>query len=176
VGLHSGAAAVRRRARQRPAELAEAGSRVQQVAGVLVVGLTVWLLVRRLREYDVAQRRVLAPLFGYGVVAVLAIPISANVVRPLLGLGEEAMVALQVAALAGVPVGFLLVVLRGGFARTGELSAFVTSVASSGSRRNLEDAVASTLGDPSATLLHWSPGTGRLRRHHRRGGALAADR
>ena len=139
-------------------ELAEAGSQVQKAAGLVVVGVTVWLLLRRLREYDSAQRRVLAPLFGYGVVAVMAIPISANVVGPLLGLGEDAVVALQVVALAGVPVGFLLVVLRGGFARTGELSAFVTSVAwSSGSRRDLEEAVASTLGDPSVTLLHWSP-------------------
>lgn len=139
-------------------ELAEAGFRVQQVGGVVVVALTVWLLVRRLREYDTTQRRVLAPLFGYGVVGVLAIPIVSNVLRPLLGLSEEAMVALQVVALAGVPLGFLLVVLRGGFVRTGELSAFVTSVASSSrSRRDLEEAVASALGDPSVTLLHWSP-------------------
>ncbi|MCA1656228.1 MAG: histidine kinase [Actinobacteria bacterium] len=139
-------------------ELAQAGYRVQQFGGVVVVAVTVWLLVRRLREYDAAQRRVLGPLFGYGVLAVLAIPIVANVLRPLLGLGDETVVALQAAALAGVPLGFLLVVLRGGFARTGELSAFVTSVASSsGTRRELEEAVASTLGDPSVTLLHWSP-------------------
>ena len=142
-------------------ELAQAGYRVQQFGGVVVVAVTVWLLVRRLREYDAAQRRVLGPLFGYGVLAVLAIPIVANVLGPLLGLGDEAVVALQAAALAGVPLGFLLVVLRGGFARTGELSAFVTSVASSsGSRRELEEAVASTLGDPSVTLLHWSPAQG----------------
>ncbi|MDQ3610744.1 MAG: histidine kinase [Actinomycetota bacterium] len=142
-------------------ELAQVGDRVQAVAGVAVVALTVWLLVRRLREYDAAQRRVLAPLFGYGVLAVLAIPIVANVLRPLLGLGDDQVAAVQAAALAGVPLGFLLVVLRGGFARTGELSAFVTSVASSsGSRRELEEAVASTLGDPSAALLHWSPAQG----------------
>lgn len=142
-------------------ELAEAGSRVQKCAGVVVVAMTVWLLVRRLREYDAAQRRVLAPLFGYGVLAVMAIPIVANVLRPLLGLGDEATTALQLVALAGVPLGFLLVVLRGGFARTGELSAFVTSVASSsGSWRDLEEAVASTLGDPSAALLHWSAAQG----------------
>jgi len=142
-------------------DLAQAGARVQQVGGVVVVAVTVWVLVRRLREYDSAQRRVLAPVFGYGVLAVLAIPIIANVLRPLLGLGEEAVVALQVVALAGVPLGFLLVVLRGGFARTGELSAFATAVASSsGSRRELEEAVASTLGDPSAALLHWSAAQG----------------
>ena len=143
-------------------ELAQAGYRVQQFGGVVVVALTVWLLVRRLREYDAPQRRVLAPLLGYGVLAVLAIPIVANVLNPLLRLSDDATVALQVVALAGVPLGFLLVVLRGGFARTGELSEFVTSVASSsGSRRELEEAVASTLGDPSVTLLHWSPAQSR---------------
>ena len=138
-------------------ELALAGYRVQQVAGVVVVTLTVWLLLRRLRGYDAAQRRVLAPLLGYGVLAVLSIPIVANVLGPLLDLDDQ-VPALQAAALAGVPIAFLLVVLRGGFARTGELSAFVTSLASSsGSRRELEDAIATTLGDPSASLLHWSP-------------------
>ena len=44
----------------------------------------------------------LAPLFGYGVLAVLAIPIIANVLKPLLGLSDDAVVALQGAVLAGV--------------------------------------------------------------------------
>jgi signal transduction histidine kinase len=110
--------------------------------------------VRRLREYDAQQRRTLAPLFGCGVLAVLAVAIGANVLGPL-GLGQLA-VAVQLAAIAAVPIGFLVVVLRGGFARTGELGAFVGSVASSpGSRHDLEQAVATTLGDPSAALLHW---------------------
>ncbi len=57
--------------------------------------------------------------------------------------------------------GFLLMILRGGFVRTGELSELVTSVvSSSGSRRDLEEALASTLGDPSVTLLHWSAAQG----------------
>ena len=138
--------------------LALAGERAQQVLGAVVVAATVWLLVRRLREYEGKQRWALAPLFGYGVIAVLAVPVVANVLRPLLGLGPYAVATLQLTALATVPLGFLSVVLRGGFARTGELSAFVTSLASSsGSSRDLEAAVAGTLGDPSATLLHWSP-------------------
>jgi signal transduction histidine kinase len=99
-----------------------------------------------------------APLFGFGVLAVVAVPVVANVLRPLLGLGPEATAGLQLIAFATVPLGFLGVVLRGGFARTGELNAFVTSLlSSSGSSRDLEDAVAATLGDPSAALLRWSP-------------------
>jgi hypothetical protein len=138
--------------------LALAGERVQNVAGALVVAVTVWLLVRRLREYGPRQRWALAPLFGFGVLAVVAVPVVANVLRPLLGLGPEATAGLQLIAFATVPLGFLGVVLRGGFARTGELNAFVTSLlSSSGSSRDLEDAVAATLGDPSAALLRWSP-------------------
>ena len=136
-------------------DLAEVGARVQQVCGAVVVAVTVWLLVRRLREYDARQRRVLAPVLGYGVLAVLAIPLGGSLLRAL-GLGDGA-VAIQLAALAGVPIVFAAVVLRGGFARTGELSAFVSSLASSsGSPRDLEQAVATTLGDPSASLLQWS--------------------
>ena len=138
--------------------LATAGERAQEVLGALVVAVTVAVLVRRLREHEGRQRWVLAPLFGCGVLAVVAVPLVANVLQPLLGLGQEAAVALQLVALATVPLGFLAVVLRGGFARTGELDAFVTSLASSsGSSRELESAVATTLGDPSATLLQWSP-------------------
>lgn len=138
-------------------ELAAAGAWVQRTCVAVVVVVTVWLLVRRLREHNSGQRRVLAPVLAYGVLAVLAISLG-GVLR--LWLGDDA-VYLQLAAIAGVPIVFAAVVLRGGFAPTRELSAFVTSVASSsGSRNELEQAVATTLGDPSATLLHWSPTQG----------------
>jgi signal transduction histidine kinase len=69
--------------------------------------------------------------------------------------------ALRLTAFATVPLGFLGVVLRGGFARAGELNAFVTALMSSaGSSRDLEGALAATLGDPSATLMRWSPAAG----------------
>lgn len=142
-------------------DLAQAGYRVQQVVGTVVVALTVLVLLRRLREQQPAQRRLLAPLFLYGVVAVVAAPLVANVLMPLLDLGPEPTAALQLALVGTVPLGLLAVVLRGGFARTAELDAFVTSIASSSdAERDLDDAVAATLGDPSARLLRWSDGTG----------------
>lgn len=149
---------------ERP-DLAQAGFRVQQVVGAVVVAVTVLVLVRRLRAHEPPQRRLLAPLFGYGLLAVVAVPLVANVLSPLLGLGEVTTVTLQLVALLTVPLGFLLVVLRGGFSATRELSAFVTSAASSGtSHRQLQDAVAATLGDPSATLLLRSHTTGAYHR------------
>ncbi len=142
-------------------DLAQAGYRVQQAVGAVVVAVTVGVLVRRLREHEPEQRRVLAPLFGLGVLAVVAIPLVANVLRPLLGLGPQLTAALQLTTIALVPLGFLGMVLRGGYARTSGLSAFVTSVASSsGSHHELEQAVAATLGDPTAALLRWSTAVG----------------
>lgn len=141
-------------------DLAEVGLRVQQLVGAAVVTVTVVVLVRRLLDHEPEQRRVLAPLLGYGVLAVVSVPLTANVLRPLLGLGEATTAGVQLLVVGLVPLGFLAVVLRGGFARTGELSALVTSVTSSGaSHAQLEQAVATTLGDPSATLVLWSADT-----------------
>ncbi len=139
-------------------ELVLAGDRAQQAAGAAVVVVTVWVLVRRLLRYGPRQRSALAPLFTVGVLAVVAVPLVADVLQPLLGFGPMTAVALQLLAVATVPLGFLAVVLRGGFARTRELAAFVTALTSSSlSSRDLQDAVATTLGDPSTLLLRWSP-------------------
>jgi hypothetical protein len=131
----------------------------QQWCGGAVVAVSVWQLVRRVREYDARQRRVLAPLFAYTLVALLSIPIGSNLLRPEIGI--ERTIGLQVITLSGVTVGFVAVVLRGGFARSRELGSLVTSMTSSdGSREALQDAVARTLGDPNAALLRWSPERG----------------
>jgi signal transduction histidine kinase len=132
-----------------------AATHVQQACGSATVAVTMWLLLRRLRTYDAVHRRLLAPLFVYGVVAVLSIPVGSNLLRPVLG--PEQTIYIQTVTLALIPAGFAAVVLRGGFARTGELSALVTSLAASPNPGDeLEQAVGRTLGDPSARLLRWS--------------------
>lgn len=143
-------------------DLAEAGHHVQQWGGLALVVATLLLLGQRLREYTPAQRTMLAPMFVYGVIALLSIPVGSNLLIPVLGV--ERTVALQVLTLTGVPAGLVVVMLRGGFARTSELGSLVTSVASSGgSQQELQDAVVRTLGDPSAELLRWSPDAGSYR-------------
>ncbi len=129
---------------------------VQQWCGGVVVVVSVWQLVLRLREYDRSQRRVLAPLFVYTLVALLSIPIGSNFLLPEIGI--ERTIGLQTIALSGVTIGFVAVVLRGGFARTRELGALVTSMTSSGgSHEELQAAVSRTLGDTYARVLRWSP-------------------
>lgn len=135
--------------------LALVGYHVQQACGAAVVATTLVVLLRRLSGYTPVQRRLLAPLFLYGVVAVLSVPLASDFLRPVIGV--EHTVDVQVLTVALLPVGFVVVVLRGGFARAGELSSLVASVAASANPgQELEQAVARTLGDPSVQLLRWS--------------------
>ena len=94
----------------------------------------------------------------YGIIAVLFVPISANVLVPLLGLDPITRVVLQLAVLAGVPVAFAFSVLRGGFRRTGEIEELGAWLGTEGGvRPALTDTLAATLGDPSLELVFWVP-------------------
>lgn len=76
-------------------ELASAGAAVQTAAGTAVLLATAVILADRLRRGTSAQRRVLAPLYGYGLLAVPLIPLLANVVGPLTGLAPDTVGILQ---------------------------------------------------------------------------------
>jgi signal transduction histidine kinase len=137
-------------------DLAALGRDVNNGAGSLVLVATAVILAGRLRRAEPARRRVLLPLFGYGVLAVLLVSVSAWL-EPLLGV--PARFTVQLAVLAGVPVAFALVLLHGGFARTGEiaeLGAWLSTAAAG--RAGMADALARTLGDPSLQVLFWLPG------------------
>ena len=63
--------------------------------------------------------------------------------------------------LAGVPVSFVLAMLRGGFARTGEveeLGAWLGGTASE--RMPLVNALRRTLGDETLVIVYWAPNVG----------------
>ena len=115
------------------------------------MAVTVVILASRLRAAAPAQRRVLAPLFLYGIVAVLYVPFSSRT-RGLFPDVETAVVV-QMAVLAGVPVAFAIGLLRGGFARTGGLQELAAWLRADRSRPALADALADALGDPSLELV-----------------------
>lgn len=141
-------------------ELATAGAWLQRGAGLAVMVATAVILTGRLRHAAPAQRRTLLPLFTYGILAVLLIPISANVFEPL-GMTPVGRVALQLALLGGIPVAFALAVLRGGFARAGELEELGTWLGSTaGNKPALAVALAETLGDNSLQVIYWVPERG----------------
>ena len=136
-------------------ELAALGADAIHVAGSVVLGSTAIILAGRLRGAEPARRRVLLPLYGYGMLAVLFVSLSAWF-QPLLG--ALTLFAVQVAVLAGVPVAFVLVLLHGGFARTGEIAELGAWLAGADAgRAGLADALARTLGDSSLQVVFWLP-------------------
>jgi signal transduction histidine kinase len=134
---------------------------VQRSVSYLAVAATIIILIARLRGADPVHRRVLAPLFAYGVLAVLFISLSSAVLRPLLGIPVLALAGVQLVIIGGVPVAFALGVLRGGFARTGELEELGTWLGSvGGAKPALAEALSRTLGDPGLEVVFWAADRG----------------
>jgi signal transduction histidine kinase len=136
-------------------DLARYGHWVQVAAGSLVMIATAFVLARRLASMSRSQRWVIGPLYAYAIFAVLWIPASADL--ELLALWDPlTRFQVQVATLAGVPIVFVAAMLRGGFARTGELEELGAWLGEEeGGRPALRDALADALGDPSLELAFW---------------------
>lgn len=135
-----------------------AGAVVQGVAGTAVMLVTAFVLLRRLVAATSEQRGTLLPLYGYGIVTVLFIPLSTRVLAPAFGWSSAVVGGAQLVVLGLIPVAFALAVLRGGFARTGELEELGTWLGSAGGERPaLTSALAGTLGDPSLEVWFWVP-------------------
>lgn len=140
----------------RPDLMALAGL-IQRVLGLTAVAVTAVILSRRLWAADAAHRRVLLPLFMYGIVAIVLIPLTAIVLQPL-GVSAASTATVQLALLAGLPIAFVWGVLRGGFVRSGALDALSSWLASGeASGSAVVRALATTLGDPSLQLFYWDP-------------------
>ncbi len=134
-------------------DLAQTGADVQRWAGAAVVLAICVLLVGRMRRAGTAQRRVLAPLAVYGIVALVYTPVSSYVWNHLIDLSVEAQFVAQMTVLGLVPVAFVLAASRGGFERTGDVAELGVWLGAELGRAELRDALAATLGDPSVELL-----------------------
>lgn len=136
-------------------DLAELGHLVQSGVGAAVMVSTTYILASRLRRAEPRRRLILAPLYGYGIVAVLFIPVSANLLPS--SFSPDWVFWAQLVAVTGAPVAFTIALLFGGFARTGgieELGAWLSTA--EGSRSSLRTALARVLGDDSAQLFFWA--------------------
>lgn len=135
----------------------EAFGTVQALLGGLVMVATAAMLTRRLIAADRRHRRVLLPLFVYGSLSVLLVPLAPLVVG-VLGLAPEVSNLVQLVILACIPVAFLLGVLLGGFKRTSAVEALAAWLAVGGTARPaVEQAFAATLGDDSLRVVYWVP-------------------
>lgn len=126
------------------------------IGGSAVDLVTAGILVARWRRSD--RRRVVGPLYLYGILAVIGVPLIAEAVAPLAGFSAATVGDAQIVLLIGVPIAFTAAMLSGGFARAGEiqeLSVWLGSTA--GSRVSLAQALASALGDESVRLAYWMP-------------------
>ncbi|POH73523.1 sensor histidine kinase [Arthrobacter glacialis] len=131
---------------------------LQEWVGAGVMMATAFVLIRRLVQADKDQRRVLAPLFAYGAFAAIFVPLGTQVLSPLLDMSVETNAMLQLIVIGGIPLAFGHGILRGGFAKTGELEELGSWLgASGGARSALAAALVRALGDPSATLSFWVP-------------------
>lgn len=140
-------------------DLVETGETLQRSVGAVVVLALAWLLVLRLRAAPPAQRRLLALLSAYGIVAVLVFPLGPTVTRALLGETTMLMVYTQMTVTALAPIAFLFVVLRGGFARTGEIEELGAWLgAEDRNRPQLTEVLGAALGDRTVDLLFRVPG------------------
>lgn len=132
---------------------------VLRVAGALLVLATAALLVGRLRRATPEQRRVLAPLSGYGIFALLIVQWGSEVARWLFDGGGLTLVVIQLTVIALVPVAFAVAASRGGFARTADIAELGSWLgAEESARPALRQALADTLGDSSLQLLFRLPG------------------
>lgn len=122
--------------------------------GSLAMLMAAIVMVQRLRAADRSHRRVLLPLFAYGIFAVVGLPIIPNVLFPM-GAPLVLMDSLQVVLMAGLPIAFLLGVLLGSFTRTTPLEALSEWLAIRGaSRPAVARALATTLGDSTLRVVY----------------------
>lgn len=139
-------------------ELAGLAGVAQELVGFMVLMSTLVVLARRLRQSSAAERRVLVPLYAYGIAAVVVLLFASRILRPIFGWAPTDIAALQLLMLCGVPIAFALGALRGGIARTGELEELGVWLGEAGhTKRAIGAALARTLGDPTLEVWFWVP-------------------
>jgi signal transduction histidine kinase len=136
----------------------QVASSVVNLLGVVIVAFVVRSLVRRWRRATRSERRLYAPMYGAGVATLLALMGS----LALQSAGSEGDVLAIVSILAMVPFALVPYLFLGALARArlvqgGAVGDLVARLGSAPSERNLRDALAEALDDPSLELVYWLP-------------------
>lgn len=139
-------------------ESVQAGFAVQAGVGAVVLLATAALLLLRLRAASPPERRVLMPLYAYGLTAILLVLSATRVLPNLFGWDSVLVGFFQLTVLTLLPIAFTLAVLRGGVARTGELEELGEWLeAATDDKAGIAAALARALGDPSLEVWFWVP-------------------
>lgn len=130
---------------------------VQGLVGLAVMVATAVVLYSRLAGAPARQRRVLAPLYAYGMIAVLAVALVPDICR-ITTCSPVTVAGVQTALLAVLPVTVTVAMFTGGFSRSGEVQELGALLGQTTiNRPDLAGALARTLGDPSLRLAFWMP-------------------
>jgi signal transduction histidine kinase len=129
-----------------------------QVLGVILVAVVIWLLVARWRRATAPERRVMAPVVwaGAGTMALLAVDLGTE----LLSMPNGVVTALDIAgaaAFVSVPFAFLLGIVHQHFARAASVGQLIAALNRAPEPGRLRDALADALGDRSLALAYWLP-------------------
>ena len=128
---------------------------LQRWVGAALLAAAAGLLFTRVRAARRAtrERRVLAAVYGYGILIILFFPVSAWVLPSFIDLTPYDVFLLQVTAVLTVPFVFAVGMRAGGFARTGAIGDLAASLGrGDGTWPTLRAALARTLGDESLQL------------------------
>jgi signal transduction histidine kinase len=133
--------------------LSHIGQYLQAAVGAAVMVSTAIILTSRLRRTEPSRRRVVAPLFVYGSLAVLFVPLSSFIGETWMPQWALGIAFGQLTVMAGVPVAFVAVVLSGGFATSGEVHELGATLDAEEGRPALRATLRDVLGDPHLDLL-----------------------
>jgi signal transduction histidine kinase len=127
----------------------------QVVLVVIAIVGTIVLLVRRWQASNPTQRRGLEPVLGIGgAICVLGFM---TVVSQIAGVGQRVTQIMFLVAFALLPAAFLLGLLQTRFFRTATIARLIEQLAAD---RDVREALADALGDPSLELAYWLPERG----------------
>jgi signal transduction histidine kinase len=129
---------------------------VQGAVAFTAVALTLWLLIRRWRQASPAQRRGLDPVLLYGVLIMIA-GTATLLTQVVLETGEKAGQIAFISTIALFPVAFLAGLVRTHFFRTTTMARLIEQLAAD---RDVRDALADALGDPTLEVAYWLPERG----------------
>lgn len=141
--------------------LVAAVSAAQWAIGGAVFIATAALLIIRLLNATNAERRVILPLYLYGLFAAASLMAAPRLLPKYAGLSMADVGVFQLIVLTLLPLAFGLAITRGGIARTAEIEALGDWLnEASEETHHLTQTLRSVIGDPSIEIWFRSPQSG----------------
>jgi signal transduction histidine kinase len=126
------------------------------LAGAVLIGAMMVVLVRRWRQAPRAQRQFLVPVYSAGIALAILLIVSV-LFQALAGHENEGPWIAAMVPLALVPWLFLGTLIRARVIQSGAVGELIGRLTETPQRGELRDALARALGDPSLEVAYWLP-------------------